>query len=116
MRRWILTSASVAVIALWLLLAYVPSLPRPMLAYPGWSATTLAVLAAGGLVAFLLIQGWLVRATDDFLGDNAPPAQAEIQAEFGLDRRREVFWTALPILMTLGLAGLAYGLWASLLA
>lgn len=51
MRRWILTIASLGVIALWLVLAYVPSLPRPTLGWPAWSGAPLAVLAGVGLLA-----------------------------------------------------------------
>ncbi len=114
MRRWILTTASLGVIVVWLLLAYMPSLPRPTLGWPAGSGALLALLAGGGLVVFLLIQGWLVRDTDRFLGGNAPAAQVAIQAEFELDKGREVFWTAMPIVMTLGMAALSYGLWRSL--
>jgi len=113
-RRWILTIASLGVIALWLVLAYVPSLPRPTLGWPAWSGAPLAVLAGVGLLAFLLIQGYMVRATDQFLSGCAPAEQLVIQAEFELDRGREIFWTAMPIVMTLALAAAAWPLWRSL--
>jgi hypothetical protein len=113
-RRWILTFASLAVIVLWLVLAYVPAAPRPAIGWPAWSIPALAVLAAGGLLAFLLIQTWLVRDTSRFLSGHIPPAQVEIQAEFALDKNREIFWTATPIAMTLALAALSFPLWRSL--
>ncbi len=102
-------------IALWLILAYVPAIPRPELSYPAWSSTTLAILAAAGLVAFLAIQAWIVRATDEFMGAEIAPEQAAILAEFRLSRRREIILTALPIVMTLAVAWLSYPLWASLI-
>lgn len=102
-------------IALWLVLAYTPAIPRPELSYPAWSTTTLAMLAAAGLVVFLAIQAWIVRATDKFLGDDIAPEQAVILAEFRLSRKREIMLTALPILMTLVVAWLSYPLWASLI-
>ncbi len=114
MRRWILTIASLGVIVVWLLLAYMPSLPRPTLGWPAGSGALLALLAGGGLLVCLLIQGWLVRDTNHFLRGEMPPAQVAIQAEFELDKGREIFWTAMPIVMTLGMAALSYGLWRSL--
>ncbi len=114
MRRWILTFVSLGVIGLWLVLAYAPSLPRPTLGWPAWSGVILAVLAGAGVLAFLAIQGWLVRDTDRFLSGHVPEAQIVIQSEFALEKRREIFWTAMPIVMTLGLAALSFGLWRSL--
>lgn len=114
MRRWILTIASPGVVALWLLFAYVPSLPRPMLGWPLWSGPAMALSAAAVLAVFLLIQVYMVRATDCLLSGGVPAEQLVIQAEFNLHKGREIFWTALPIVMTLFLVAVAWPLWQSL--
>jgi heme/copper-type cytochrome/quinol oxidase subunit 2 len=101
---------SLAVIALWLVLSYSPSIALPTAGYPAWSQSLLAVAGILGLVAFLAIQVWIVRATDRAVVSNAGAA-----AGFRLNRRREFVWTALPIAMTAVLALLAVDLWRGLL-
>ncbi len=120
MRRTLWMVVSLAVVMLWLVLSYVPSITLPQLTYPSWSGPLLAVVGAVGLLAFLAIQAWLVRATGLFVREPAaapgrtnPAAQGTVD-EFKLRLGSELTWTALPMAMTVLLALLAAGLWRAL--
>lgn len=104
----------VAVIIAWIVLSYVPTslVTLPTLAF-GAQSRGLASLALVALVAFLAIQFWLVRSTLVAVRRYRPSADEPAPVRPGL--RAELFWTALPIAMTVGVAWAGYGLWSRLL-
>ena len=109
-----LTAALLVITIVWIVFSHVPSARAllPSVVYPGHGATAAGV-AALCLGVFLAVQLWLLRSTvagvrrhqQEALGDAHP-----LHLHLGL----EVLWTALPVVMTLGLAWAAYGLWANL--
>lgn len=108
--------AILAVIIAWIVLSYLPSsvVTLPTVAFGPRMASRLSALALPALVAFVAIQVWLVHATwvavrsyRPQLGEPAP-ARPHLGAE--------LFWTALPVAMTLGVAWAGYGLWAQFAA
>lgn len=116
MRRSLWMIVSLVVVVGWLVLAYVPGVALPQVVVPGWLSAPLAVAAAVGLAAFLAIQSYLLNSTDAALRRNSAERGPRVAvARFELNRRRELFWTALPIVMTLALAAMAWGLWRTLL-
>lgn len=113
--RKILSVIILAVLVSWIVLSYLPAgwLTLPQFAFSGpWSTPVLQLLAALGLVGFVVIQGILVRDTGRMLRPHG--AREEIMAEFRLKRGVELFWTALPLLMTIGLGVAAYQTWLNL--
>lgn len=112
----LLSAALLVVTIVWIVFSHVPSARAllPAVAYPG-HGTTAAVVAALCLGVFLAIQFRLLRTTvagvrrhqQHSLGDSPP-----LHLHLGL----EVLWTAVPVVMTLGLAWAAYGLWVNLAA
>lgn len=114
MYQRILWFSITAVIIAWIVLSYVPTslFALPTLAFSGqnWG---LASFAAASLVAFLVIQLWLVRSTLVAVRTYRPSADEPAPARPGLGA--EFFWTALPIAMTVGVAWAGYGLWSRLL-
>jgi len=93
----------------WLVLSYMPATAAllPKLTFDGPTAKTLFPWLAGlTLGAFLLIQLDLVRVTGQWFRQPTQTPTAREIADFGLQRGRELFWTALPVLGTVLL-----GLW-----
>lgn len=101
-------------VILWIVLIYVPDslLPLPILGYPS-SGRLLAGLAVVCLVAFLAIQVLVVRST----ARSMQPSHHSHSNHpaFRLHRNAELFWTVLPLVMTLALAWASYPLWRQLL-
>ena len=97
---------------LWIVISYLPGVQSllPTIAFTygnGWLAS-LAVLA---LVCFIAIQLWLVYTTVNTVRD----VQAKhSRPQFPLKVGTELFWTALPIAMTLALAWASYALWLNI--
>ena len=111
--RRLLTLAILFICALWLFFAYMPGLRGflPDLALTG-ATPWMAWLAIFALVAFVAIQLWLVYTT----GRTVRAYQAkDLRAGFRLNLGLEIFWTVLPIAMTLGLAWASYPLWINLI-
>jgi heme/copper-type cytochrome/quinol oxidase subunit 2 len=106
---WIISLISI----LWIVVSYLPTIQAglPTLALP--NSRTLALLALLGLVIFLVIQLWVVQTT--VASVRAYLAKASPSA-FHLRLDREFLWTALPILMTVGLAWASQDLWRNLFA
>ena len=108
--------AILLVTVLWLVLSYVPdsvvTLPQVSFTSEG-NGRLFQVLLFGGFLIFVLLQIWLVNATWR-LFRTADGRQNAIAAEFGLNRTSEVIWTAIPLLMTIGLAAASYQTWAML--
>jgi hypothetical protein len=95
---------------LWIVVSYLPGVQAmlPVIAFAG-TGRWLAALGLIALVAFLAIQLWLVYTTvatvrtSQAKGNISPPR---------LKVGAELFWTALPIAMTVWLAWASYALWA----
>lgn len=112
MLQRIFALAIILVCILWLVISYVPGLQTflPTLALVEYG-NGLAMLGAITLVIFLAIQLWLVFSTVSTVrahtnkGDGSP---------FRLKLGAELFWTALPVAMTVGLAWASYALWVNL--
>ena len=100
----------------WLALSYGAWLPAtlrieaPLLHYgASFQWVTLAILGI-----FILLQLWLLHATVRLLQRRQAAGMNIAPNGFALGVFGELFWTALPLLMTLGLAMAGYKLWASL--
>lgn len=104
------------VTVLWLILSYIPvsvvTLPQISFATEG-SGRLFQALLVGGFLIFVVLQIWLVVATKR-LFRMADGRQNGMAAEFGLNRTSEMIWTAIPLLMTIGLALASYQTWAML--
>lgn len=101
---------------LWLVLSYVPvsvvTLPQISFSSEG-SGRLFQALLVGGFLIFLLLQVWLVNATKRLF--RTPDGRENgMAAEFGLNRTSEMIWTAIPLLMTIGLAVASYQTWVML--
>ncbi|MEZ4729230.1 MAG: hypothetical protein R3E79_19025 [Caldilineaceae bacterium] len=68
----------------------------------------------GILLLFVAIQLWLVYTTFRMLHRRRQVEGQSISDHFALSLFGELFWTALPVLLTIGLALAGYGLWASI--
>ena len=112
MLRRIFTLAILVIFVLWLVVSYLPGVRAmlPVVAFGGngvWMAT-LAVLA---LIIFVTIQIWLVYSTIVTVRAHQTKSNG---SPFRLRLSVELFWTALPIAMTIGLAWASYALWLNL--
>jgi heme/copper-type cytochrome/quinol oxidase subunit 2 len=113
--RYLLTLLSLSAVVIWLVLSYARPTWAPLatIAYPAlWAALGL-VLSLLALALFLVVQSIILWSTSRIKPEpiGEPPA--------GGRRMRvttELFWTILPLLMTLGLACISYPTWRSLLA
>jgi len=103
LRRTLLTILSVALLLAWVVLSYAPATWLPHWQWPAALSAWMAGALVAGLVAFVAIQVWLIYATDRSLKTH--PDQMR---EFRLTRGREGALTALPILLTLALAWMAW--------
>ncbi len=108
--------AILLVTVLWLILSYIPvsvvTLPQIPFASEA-SGRLFQVLLVGGFLIFVVLQIWLVVATKR-LFRTEDGRRNEMAAEFGLNRTSEMIWTAIPLLMTIGLALASYQTWAML--
>lgn len=116
--RSILAYSTLAIVILWLVLSYLPRqiVSLPNLALHGsaaGSAYQWALIVS--LLVFLAIQLWLVWATVGFFRSQSQARGASPLA-FGLKLSSELFWTAIPLVMTIGLAIASYQTWLSLTA
>ncbi len=106
--------AILLVTLLWLMLSYLPdsvmTLPKISYSLQG-SGRLLQVLLVGGFLIFVVLQVWLIYATKRMLRTEGG-RENKMAAEFGLNRTSEVFWTAVPLLMTIGLALASYQTWS----
>ena len=116
MLRSILTYSTLAIVVLWLVLSYIPrhALSLPNLAVQGAAAgIVFQWILVVSLLIFVAIQVWLLRATVDFFRPNKRSGPSTPQT-FGLTLSSELFWTAIPLIMTIGLALASYRTWLSL--
>lgn len=116
--RKILTLAILISTALWLVLSYLPGV-RSLLPQFSWQALgagrTFSWLALFSLVAFVAIQLWLLWHTLHLLRGQRSGSRGDVQG-FPIRLDMELLWTALPLVLTLGLAVASYRLWSSLAA
>jgi heme/copper-type cytochrome/quinol oxidase subunit 2 len=103
--------AILTVIIAWIVLSYLPSsvVTLPTLAFSPRASAWLAALAPLTLAAFVAIQTWLVYATWVAVRRYRPRAGEAAPARPPLGA--ELFWTALPIAITLAVAWAGHGLW-----
>ena len=87
----------------WVVLSYAPAAWLPHWQWPQAIQPSFGLFALMGLAVFVVIQVWLVVATDRSL--QAHPAGMQ---EFNLKRGVESVLTALPILITVLLAWAAW--------
>src|SRR5688500_13045774 len=94
---------------LWLVISYLPGVQAqlPTIAF-GSGSNLLAALGVASLIVFVAIQLWLLVTTVSTIRTFQAK---EIRTPFRLKVGTEFFWTALPILMTVGLAWASYALW-----
>ena len=101
---------------LWLMLSYVPAsvVTLPQIAFASADSGRLfQMLLVGGFGVFVVLQIWIVYATTQFVGTENSRKESRA-AEFGLNRSSEMLWTAVPLLMTIGLALASYQTWSML--
>ena len=106
MLRRLFTILVLIAVAGWLVLSYLPAgtvtLPQISFASP-WAPPWLAVATAAAFVVFAGIQIRLVAATARLFRAPAGSDTDAAVAALGLHRGREVFWTALPLAVTVAL-------------
>lgn len=100
----------------WLALSYGAWLPEsvrieaPFIQVGGWfQQVTVAIL-----FVFVAIQLWLLRATARMVHHRRQTDGQALADRFPLSLLGELFWTALPLLLTIGLAVAGYELWANI--
>jgi heme/copper-type cytochrome/quinol oxidase subunit 2 len=99
---------------LWLVLSYLPEsmVALPILSFPEALNPMFQRLLIFGAALFLALQLWLLLATGGLF---RPGRSSRTAANaFQLTLPRELFWTALPILMTIVLALASLRTWYSL--
>lgn len=112
--RYLLSLLSLFGVLFWLLFSYLPpsfvALPQFEL-HSIWSGRLLQALAVVTLVIFLLIQVRILHATLRLreVAQRSPMANGR-----SLRWATEVFWTALPLVMTVGLVLLSIPAWRKL--
>ncbi len=110
----LLSVALVVVSIIWIVFSHVTSLRDvlPAVAYPAGSSW-MAPAALLSLGIFLAVQLWLVWTTVAGVRRYQQRASGDAQP-LRLHVGLEALWTAMPVVMTLGLAWAAYGLWSGL--
>jgi heme/copper-type cytochrome/quinol oxidase subunit 2 len=105
----LLALAILIIFILWLVISYLPGVQAllPTIAFSG-GGNLLALLGVASLIIFIAVQLWLLYTTvltirTHQAKEHGSPFRLKVGAEF--------FWTALPILMTVGLAWASYALW-----
>lgn len=117
MRRYFWSTLALVSLAVWLIGSY--TLPKQGLPIDwGWSAPQVgSLLQLAALVGFSLFVGLQLRLLWATFRMRAafrpPPTSSPSAAPFHLKFGAELFWTILPLLMTLGLAWLSYQTWLS---
>jgi heme/copper-type cytochrome/quinol oxidase subunit 2 len=100
----------------WLVLSYSSWLPEsaqieaPVVQAGDWfRQATVAIL-----LVFVSIQLWLLGSTIRMLHRRQQVDANAMPTHFALSVAGEIFWTALPLLLTIALALAGYKLWASI--
>jgi heme/copper-type cytochrome/quinol oxidase subunit 2 len=106
---WLIVLVSI----LWIVVSYLPSVQAALPTFALAVNRGLAWLALAVLLIFIALQVWVVKTTATAVQVYRRQSPSPV---FDLRLGREVFWTALPILMTVGLAWASLGLWRNLVA
>lgn len=99
----------------WLVLSYGAWLPdrlyitAPLTQVGDWFQQATIII----LLLFISIQLWLLRSTFRMVYRQQINAQS-VPTPFSLNLFGELFWTVLPLLLTVGLAVAGYKLWTSI--
>ena len=118
MKRILLTAASLLPVVLWLALNYLPEAKNVLPDFSAWlpePAPVFAWLGAAGLALFLAIQAAITFASARLFRSEHSLVHSELDGEFAMRRSAEVVWTAVPLLMIVGLALLSAPTWRSVL-
>ena len=117
MIRRLLSIAILFVIVLWLVLSYMPPsavvLPKFQFTDP-WIDRLFSIMAVGGLIAFVLIQVWLVWSTVRVTRISSQPKELAQSGGLKLGIMRELFWSVLPLAMTVAVAIAGYWVWLNI--
>jgi heme/copper-type cytochrome/quinol oxidase subunit 2 len=103
-------------VTFWLFFSYAPESIRPfepIVLRAAWIGPLWQRLAVATLFLFLVVQMIIAGST---LRLGAQAAQTGMGGPLRLPMVAEIFWTLLPILMTIGLAAISSRTWASLTA
>lgn len=104
---WIIVLVSI----LWVVVNYIPAIQAVLPTLAPANSQWLALLAVVGLMIFVAIQVWVVKTTATAVQSYREQSDSP---SFNLRLGHEIFWTALPILMTVALAWASLGLWRNL--
>ncbi len=111
MVKYILSIVILLAVVLWLVLSYAPGLfgTLPVITLGAGLMTSWGPwVIAATLLSMVGIQGWLLYTTDRALRQPPTLELAATIEHFGLRFGREMFWTALPLVMLLLLAAFIY--------
>lgn len=112
MKRYGLLTISIGMVFFWLIGSYyLQGKPIALLRLPlpEWILGMLAIL---GFVLFLAIQIWILLSTRNALGSESGTQSVETRASpINLHYGLELFWTFLPIVITLLLAWSSWSFW-----
>jgi len=104
MKRYGLLVLSLAMVCFWLIGSYLPLLTPMNISSLPISSSFLGWMASLCFVVFLVVQVWILFSTGSALGTQASMTRHRLHLSV------ELFWTFLPILITLLLA---WGSWLS---
>lgn len=111
--RKLFTYSLLCCVIAWLFFSYVPGLRAwlPVVEYPLIGQRSLAWLGLPAALIFLVIQLWLVVTTYRSLRKRN--AEATQHTGMRLNLTAEILWTALPIVLTIGLVYAGYAILAA---
>jgi hypothetical protein len=111
MVRYGLSIAVLLAVIVWLVLSYMPGAAAllPAIAFDdAWAARVLPLLAGLTFAGFVVIQAVVLAGTGRMMRHPPTSALAATVQQFQLRYGREMFWTALPLVMTVVLAATLY--------
>jgi len=117
MKRLFWTLVSLLVMAVWLFFSYAPAwrLTLPQVTIQGsWSAALLQTLAILCFVLLVIVQLVLLWSTKRIFHRQAALSPTEAGEKLKLNPMLELFWTAVPLLLVVGLAFASYQTWQHL--
>lgn len=117
MKRLFWTLVSLLVMAVWLFFSYAPAwrLTLPQVTIQGsWSGVLLQTLAVACFILLVIVQLMLLWSTKRIFQRSAALPSSEAGDKFKLNPMLELFWTAVPLLLVVGLAFASYQTWQHL--
>lgn len=101
MKRFLLTGLSFALVGFWLFFSYGPGDWLPVVAFPPGADGLLKWATAGTAAVFVGVQVALLLAVRKFPGQPLPRAESGVAvSEMRVSRVVELFWTALPLALS----------------